>query len=199
MWDIINLLCSYQGIIMSWMSPMMKAMRRRWKPIWREWQNSPHSNWTHPLRCIIMDTLMYATSRWKVLFEWYSPSKTSFSLKKVDFLQRCGLTTLAHRNELLTQKRRKRRRMMRERSLSPPAVLAKRKASSPAAPTSPLTTPYSAEQMDRTPELEEKKDFLHMVNLSHVSPQQRRGNSCLVSHPTRYSSLFTVAWVIPCG
>ncbi|MEQ2210241.1 hypothetical protein XENOCAPTIV_010343, partial [Xenoophorus captivus] len=39
-----------------------------------------------------------------------------------------------------------------------------------------LTTQYSAEQMDSTPELEEKKDFLLMFNLSHVSPQQRKGD-----------------------
>uniref|UniRef100_A0A3Q1FU35 Gse1 coiled-coil protein n=1 Tax=Acanthochromis polyacanthus TaxID=80966 RepID=A0A3Q1FU35_9TELE len=102
------------------------------------------------------------------------PLKLDTSSEKVDFLRVCGLTTVVHRDELLTQKRRKRRRMMKERSLSPPAVRGKKKASSPPAPTTPLTTPYSAEQMDRTPELEEKKDFLLMFNLSHVSPQQRR-------------------------
>ncbi|KAF0041230.1 hypothetical protein F2P81_007128 [Scophthalmus maximus] len=102
------------------------------------------------------------------------PLKLDTSSEKVDFLRVCGLTTRAHRDELLVQKRRKRRRMMRERSLSPPAVQGKRKSSSPSTPTTPLTTPYSAEQMDRTTELEEKKDFLLMFNLSHVSPQQRR-------------------------
>ncbi|XP_044049648.1 genetic suppressor element 1-like isoform X2 [Siniperca chuatsi] len=102
------------------------------------------------------------------------PLKLDASSEKVDFLRVCGLTTLANRDEVLARKRRKRRRMMRERSLSPPAVQGKRKASSPSTPTTPLTTPYSAEQMDSTPELEEKKDFLHMVSLSHVSPQQRR-------------------------
>ncbi|XP_056273582.1 genetic suppressor element 1-like isoform X2 [Pseudoliparis swirei] len=103
-----------------------------------------------------------------------APLKLETSSEKVDFLRVCGLTTLAHRDELLTRKRRKRRRMMRERSLSPPAARGKRKASSPSAPSTPLTTPYSAEQMDSTPELHEKKDFLLMFNLSHVSPQQRR-------------------------
>ncbi|XP_070687469.1 genetic suppressor element 1-like [Pempheris klunzingeri] len=102
------------------------------------------------------------------------PLKLNTSSEKVEYLRLCGLTTLAHRDELVMQKKRKRRRMMRERSLSPPAVQGKRKASSPSTPTTPLTTPYSAEQMDRTPELEEKKDFLLMFNLSHVSPQQRR-------------------------
>ncbi|KAK2842145.1 hypothetical protein Q5P01_012345 [Channa striata] len=102
------------------------------------------------------------------------PLKLDTSSEKVDFLQLCGLTTLAHRNELLAQKRRKRRRMLRERSLSPPAMRGKRKAYSPSTPTAPLSTPYSAEQMDSTPELEEKKDFLLMFSLSHVSPQQKR-------------------------
>lgn len=123
------------------------------------------------------------------------------SPKKVDFLRVCGLTTLTHRDELLARKRRKRRRMMRERSLSPPAVRGKRKASSPSTPTTPLTTPYSAEQMDSAPELTEKKDFLHMFNLSHVSPQQRRGNNLfsIHTHPTCYSACFTVVLVIPHG
>ncbi|XP_029009690.1 genetic suppressor element 1-like isoform X2 [Betta splendens] len=101
------------------------------------------------------------------------PLKLDTSSEKVDFLRLCGLTTAAHRDELLVQKRRKRRRMMRERSPSPAATRGKRKAPSPT-PTAPLSTPYSAEQMDSAPELEEKKGFLHMFHLSHVSPQQRR-------------------------
>ncbi|XP_020512798.2 genetic suppressor element 1 isoform X1 [Labrus bergylta] len=102
------------------------------------------------------------------------PLKLDTSSQKVDFLSLCGLTTLTHRDELLAKKRRKRRRMMRERSASPPAVRGKRKASSPSTTPTPITTPYSAEQMDSTPELEEKKDFLLMFNLTHVSPKQRR-------------------------
>ncbi|KAM6937695.1 genetic suppressor element 1-like [Xenentodon cancila] len=102
------------------------------------------------------------------------PLKLDMSYEKMDFLRLCGLTTLAHRDELVAQKRRKRRRMMRERSVSPPGVQGKRKVSSPSTPTAPLTTPYSAEQMDSTPKLEEKKDFLLMFSLTHVSPQQRR-------------------------
>ncbi|XP_038155908.1 genetic suppressor element 1-like isoform X1 [Cyprinodon tularosa] len=102
------------------------------------------------------------------------PLKLDTSSEKVDFLRLCGLTTLTHRDEILAGKRRKRRRMMRERSLSPPAVQSKRKICSLSTPTASLSTQYSAEQMDSTPELEEKKDFLLMFNLSHVSPQQRR-------------------------
>lgn len=64
---------------------------------------------------------------------------------------------------------------MRERSVSPPPAHGKRKTPSPPAPPAPLTTPYTAEQMNSVPEVEEKKDFLLMFDLSHVSPQQRRG------------------------
>ncbi|XP_041853483.1 genetic suppressor element 1-like isoform X2 [Melanotaenia boesemani] len=102
------------------------------------------------------------------------PLKLDTSSEKVDFLRLCGLTTLTHRDEILVQKRRKRRKMMGDRSVSPPAVQGKKKITSPSTPTARLTTPYTAEQMDSTPELEEKKDFLLMFDLSHVSPQQRR-------------------------
>ncbi|XP_034540837.1 genetic suppressor element 1-like [Notolabrus celidotus] len=102
------------------------------------------------------------------------PLKLDTSSQKVEFLGLCGLTTLAHRDELLARKKRKRRRMMRERSVSPPAVQGKRKSSSPVIPSVSLTTPYSAEQMDSAPELEDKKDFLLTLNLSHVNPQKRR-------------------------
>ena len=122
----------------------------------------------------------------------------SRSPKKVDFLRVCGLTTLAHRDEILARKRRKRRRMLRERSLSPPAVRGKRKASSPPTPATPLTTPYSAEQMDSTPELEEKKDFLHMFDLSHVSPQQRRGNNLFQIHTHTHTHTHT-SYILLCS
>nr|XP_057931805.1 genetic suppressor element 1-like isoform X2 [Doryrhamphus excisus] len=95
------------------------------------------------------------------------PLKLDTSSEKVDFLHMCSLVPLARRDEILQHKKRKRRRMLRERSPSPPVVQGKKKAS-------PLTTPYTAEQMDGAPELPEKKDFLRMFKLSHVSPQQRR-------------------------
>ncbi|XP_061896970.1 genetic suppressor element 1-like isoform X2 [Entelurus aequoreus] len=95
--------------------------------------------------------------------------KLDTSSEKVDFLHTCGLVPLARCDEILQRKKRKRRRMLRERSPSPPAVQGKKKAS-----PAPLTTPYTAEQMDGAPELPEKKDFLRMFKLSHVSPKQRR-------------------------
>ncbi|CAG03381.1 unnamed protein product, partial [Tetraodon nigroviridis] len=104
------------------------------------------------------------------------PLKLDTSSEKVDFLRVCGLTTLAHRDHLLARKRWRRRRLMRERSPAPPPAHGKRKSPSPPAAPAPLTTPYTAEQMDSVPEVEEKKDFLLMFHLSHVSPQQRRGS-----------------------
>uniref|UniRef100_A0A4W5QGU7 Genetic suppressor element-like domain-containing protein n=1 Tax=Hucho hucho TaxID=62062 RepID=A0A4W5QGU7_9TELE len=62
--------------------------------------------------------------------------------------------------------------MLRERSPSPPAVLSKRTPPPPA----PLSTHFTPEEMDRVPELEDKKRFLTMFSLSHVSVQQRRDN-----------------------
>ena len=81
-----------------------------------------------------------------------------------------GLTTVGRHDDLVQQKRRKRRRMLRERSPSPPASQSKR------TPTpSQLSTRFTPEEMDRAPELEDKKRFLTMFRLSHVTIQQRRG------------------------
>lgn len=82
-----------------------------------------------------------------------------------------GLTTVGRRDELVQQKRRKRRRMLRERSPSPPASHSKRTPP----PPPQLSTRFTPEEMDRAPELEDKKRFLTMFRLSHVTVQQRRG------------------------
>uniref|UniRef100_A0A8C7C806 Gse1 coiled-coil protein n=1 Tax=Oncorhynchus kisutch TaxID=8019 RepID=A0A8C7C806_ONCKI len=103
------------------------------------------------------------------------PLKLDTSSEKVCFLRVCGLTTLAHRDQLLHQKRRKRRRMLRERSISPQAGRGKRKTSPhPAAPAPTLCTTLTPEEMNCSPHLEDKKHFLNMFSLSHVTNQQRR-------------------------
>lgn len=79
-----------------------------------------------------------------------------------------SLTTVSRRDELLVHKRRKRRRMLRERSPSPPAVVTKRLPP-------PLSTRFTPEEMDNSPELEAKKRFLTMFSLNHLSTQQRKG------------------------
>lgn len=133
---------------------------------------------------------MAARYKYKDVKLWYSQAQIFLPSKKMDFLRVCGLTTLARRDDLLAQKRRKRRRLMRECSLSPPPAHCKRKTPSPPSAPAPMTTPYTAEQMNSTPDIEEKKDFLLMFDLSHVSPQQRRGTGSLQT-PELHLNLFT--------
>lgn len=61
--------------------------------------------------------------------------------------------------------------MLRERSPSPPASQSKRTPP----PPPHLSTRFTPEEMDRAPELEDKKRFLTMFRLSHVTVQQRKG------------------------
>ncbi|AWP01670.1 putative genetic suppressor element 1-like [Scophthalmus maximus] len=100
------------------------------------------------------------------------PLKLDDSSEKLDFLGVFALTTVGRRDELVQQKRRKRRRMLRERSPSPPALQSKR---TPPPPPPQLSTRFTPEDMDRAPELEDKKRFLTMFRLSHVTVQQRKG------------------------
>uniref|UniRef100_A0A8C1BIQ1 Gse1 coiled-coil protein a n=1 Tax=Cyprinus carpio carpio TaxID=630221 RepID=A0A8C1BIQ1_CYPCA len=102
------------------------------------------------------------------------PLKLDASSEKTEFLCLFGLTTLSKRDELLEMKRRKRRRMLQERVPSPSAVPNKRKTPSP--PHPPLSTRFTPEEMDRTEELDDKKHFLSIFSLSHVSQEERQKN-----------------------
>uniref|UniRef100_A0A8B9I4I9 Gse1 coiled-coil protein n=1 Tax=Anser brachyrhynchus TaxID=132585 RepID=A0A8B9I4I9_9AVES len=102
------------------------------------------------------------------------PLKLDTSSEKLEFLQLFGLTTQQQKEELLSQKRRKRRRMLRERSPSPPTVQNKRRTPSPRLP---LSTRYSPDEMNNSPNFEEKKRFLTIFNLTHISADKRKGNS----------------------
>lgn len=75
---------------------------------------------------------------------------------------------------MLSQKRRKRRRMLRERSPSPPTVQNKRRTPSPRLP---LSTRYSPDEMNNSPNFEEKKRFLTIFNLTHISAEKRKGTN----------------------
>ncbi|XP_051975182.1 genetic suppressor element 1-like [Xyrauchen texanus] len=102
------------------------------------------------------------------------PLKLDTSKEKMEFLGLFGLSTLYKRNEMLEMKRRKRRRMMmQDRVPSPPTVQNKRKT---LPPQPPLTTCYTPEEMDNTAELEDKKHFLSIFNLDHVSLKERKKN-----------------------
>ncbi|XP_045149723.1 genetic suppressor element 1 isoform X2 [Echinops telfairi] len=105
------------------------------------------------------------------------PLKLDTSSEKLDFLQLFGLTTQQQKEELLLQKRRKRRRILRERSPSPPTVQSKRQTPSPRLP---LSTRYSPDDMNSSPNLEEKKKFLTIFNLTHISAEQRKDTERLV-------------------
>ncbi|PIO27675.1 hypothetical protein AB205_0149710, partial [Aquarana catesbeiana] len=100
------------------------------------------------------------------------PLKLDTSSEKLEFLQIFGLTTQQEKERLLQQKRRKRRRMLRERSQSPPTIQIKRQTPSP---HSPLSTRFSPDELNNSPNLEEKKKFLTFFDLSHVSAEKRRG------------------------
>ncbi|KAL1247752.1 hypothetical protein QQF64_023128, partial [Cirrhinus molitorella] len=102
------------------------------------------------------------------------PLKLDASTEKTEFLCTFGLTTLSKRDELLEMKRRKRRLMLQERAPSPSAVPSKRKTPSP--PHPPLSTRFTPEEMDRTEELDDKKHFLSMFSLNHVSLEERQKN-----------------------
>uniref|UniRef100_G3TVR3 Gse1 coiled-coil protein n=1 Tax=Loxodonta africana TaxID=9785 RepID=G3TVR3_LOXAF len=105
------------------------------------------------------------------------PLKLDTSSEKLEFLQLFGLTTQQQKEELLTQKRRKRRRMLRERSPSPPTVQSKRQTPSPRLV---LSTRYSPDEMNSSPNFEEKKKFLTIFNLTHISAERRKDTERLV-------------------
>ncbi|KAG8508375.1 Genetic suppressor element 1 [Galemys pyrenaicus] len=120
------------------------------------------------------------------------PLKLDTSSEKLEFLQLFGLTTQQQKEELLTQKRRKRRRMLRERSPSPPTVQNKRQTPSPRLA---LSTRYSPDEMNSSPNFEEKKKFLTIFNLTHISAEKRRDKERLVEmlHAMKQKALSAAA------
>lgn len=84
--------------------------------------------------------------------------------------------------------------MLRERSPSPPASHSKR---TPPPPPPQLSTRFTPEEMDRAPELEDKKRFLTMFRLSHVTVQQRRGKRTPSTLHLLTSQLAVVSLVYP--
>lgn len=132
-----------------------------------------------PLKLDDSTEVKYRPTHIVVLFlEWRNRQNIalfSSSAQKVDFLGVLGLTTMSQRDEVVQRKRRKRRRMLRECSPSPPASHSKR---TPPPPQPQLSTRFTPEELDRAPELEDKKRFLTTFRLSHVTAQQRKGQRC---------------------
>ncbi len=166
----------------------MRAMRRTFELIWEESLSSLLSNWTrlqryshsfHQSRTIAANTTEWTATvvleaQYSAKLVFYSTLSQSlcFSLQKTEFLCLFGLTTISKRDELLERKRRKRRMMLLEGVPSPSAVPSKRKTPSP--PQPPLSTRFTPEEMDRTEELDDKKHFLGIFSLSHVSQEERQ-------------------------
>lgn len=69
--------------------------------------------------------------------------------------------------------------MLRERSPSPPTVQSKRQTPSPRLA---LSTRYSPDEMNNSPNFEEKKKFLTIFNLTHISAEKRKGMACCGPH-----------------
>ncbi|XP_069872993.1 genetic suppressor element 1-like isoform X1 [Dipodomys merriami] len=105
------------------------------------------------------------------------PLKLDTSSEKLEFLQLFGLTTQQQKEELVAQKRRKRRRLLRERSPSPPGAQRKRRTPSPRLA---LSTRYSPDEMNSSPNFEEKRRFLTIFNLTHISAEKRKDKERLV-------------------
>lgn len=64
--------------------------------------------------------------------------------------------------------------MLRERSPSPPMIRSKRQTPSPRLA---LSTRYSPDEMNNSPNFEEKKKFLTIFSLTHVSAEKRKGEA----------------------
>lgn len=64
--------------------------------------------------------------------------------------------------------------MLGERSPSPPMIQNKRQTPSPRLA---LFTRYSPDEMNNSPNFEEKKKFLTIFNLTHISAEKRKGRA----------------------
>ncbi|XP_078098477.1 genetic suppressor element 1-like [Mustelus asterias] len=104
------------------------------------------------------------------------PLKLDDTPRKMLFLGAVGLTTQSKKEEVKRQKMRKRRRMLRERS--PPSFYLEKKRHTPL----PLPPPpprvysitHSPEELNRATDFEEKKQFLALFNLKHLTAAQRK-------------------------
>ncbi|XP_030366935.1 genetic suppressor element 1-like [Strigops habroptila] len=121
------------------------------------------------------------------------PLKLDTSSEKLEFLQLFSLTTQQQKEELLSQKRRKRRRMLRERSPSPPTVQSKRRTPTPCLL---LSTHYSPDEMNNSPNFEEKQRFLTIFNLTHISAEKRKDKEKLVEMLQAMKQKTTLAAVV---
>ncbi|XP_043575187.1 genetic suppressor element 1-like isoform X6 [Chiloscyllium plagiosum] len=100
------------------------------------------------------------------------PLKLDDTPRKMLFLGAVGLTTQSKKEEVKQQKMRKRRRMLRERSPSP--LCSEKKQLSPLRPPQFCSISHSPEELNRAADFEEKKQFLALFNLKHLTAAQRK-------------------------
>ncbi|XP_067912279.1 genetic suppressor element 1-like isoform X2 [Heterodontus francisci] len=100
------------------------------------------------------------------------PLKLDDTPRKMLLLGAVGLTTQSKKEEVKQQKMRKRRRMLRERSPSP--LCLEKKQRSPPPPPRVCAISHSPDELNRTADFEEKKQFLALFNLKHLTAAQRK-------------------------
>ncbi|XP_048377535.2 genetic suppressor element 1-like isoform X2 [Stegostoma tigrinum] len=100
------------------------------------------------------------------------PLKLDDTPRKMLFLGAVGLTTQSKKEEVKQQKMRKRRRMLRERS--PSLLCSGKKQLSPLPPPRFCSVSHSPEELNRAADFEEKKQFLALFNLKHLTTAQRK-------------------------
>ncbi|XP_078283381.1 genetic suppressor element 1-like isoform X2 [Rhinoraja longicauda] len=96
------------------------------------------------------------------------PLKLDDAPRKMLLLGAVGLTTQSKKDEVIEQKMRRRRRMLRERTPSPFGLEQK-----PLPPQVPYLK-LSPDELNKTSDFEEKKQFLALFKLTHLSPAQKK-------------------------
>ncbi|XP_078395490.1 genetic suppressor element 1-like isoform X1 [Cetorhinus maximus] len=103
------------------------------------------------------------------------PLKLDDTPRKMLFLGAVGLTTQSKKEEVKQQKMRKRRRMLRERSPSPLCLEKKQRSPLPPPPSAQVCyISHSPDELNRAANFEEKKQFLALFNLKHLTAAQRK-------------------------
>ncbi|XP_051872343.1 genetic suppressor element 1-like isoform X2 [Pristis pectinata] len=98
------------------------------------------------------------------------PLKLDDAPRKMLFLGAVGLTTQSKKVKVIQEKMRKRRRMLRERSPSPLCLEQKQRS----LPSQVHLISHSPDELNKASDFEEKKQFLALFNLKHLSTEQRR-------------------------
>ncbi|XP_067857112.1 genetic suppressor element 1-like [Heptranchias perlo] len=102
------------------------------------------------------------------------PLKLDDTPRKLLFLGAVGLTTQSKKEEVKQQKMRKRRRMLRERSPSPLCLKKKRRSPLPLPPPRVRSISHSPDELNKATDFEEKKQFLALFDLKHLTAAQRK-------------------------